>query len=1196
MSNHIWSNGLRNVRGGVVLTMLVCLAAMPQLFAQVTSGTIFGRVKDTSGAYIAGATVTVRSPQTGAQRTVTSGDSGDFVVPNMPPDTYTIMVEAKGFKKLTASGVVLSAADKLNAGEFALAAGATAESVTVTADAAQLQLQSNSGERSDVVTSRQLNDVALNGRNVLDYLKLVPGVSGMVDGHVSGTGGLDSVNINGTRANQHEYTIDGASNVDTGNNGGTHVTLNPDAIDEVKILTSNYQAEFGKAAGGQIAVTTKSGTNAWHGNGRFFHRNDGLNANEWFNKKNELLNQQPNAPYIYRYNYVGYQVGGPIKKDRLFVFWSQEFYRQLIPIGGTSSFYTPTDLERQGDFSKSVDGNNQPIVVYNPNTGAPFAGNKIDPTQLTAAQQAVFTNVSRILSLYPEPNVPGFGANGLDYNYSTSLSYSDPRREDILRGDYQVNSKNRMFVRWIHNSDHLQAPFSTGGLGAVDCLAAINFPGGCIQEHPGWNLSLNVLSTITPSLLNEFSVGPSVTKSLVTGANGNISLSKNGVTLPLLYPSDTLPDMGFEGLNNTNFGWSYLGSMPWHQANTTINVNDNVTWVRNKHTLKFGMFYQRNRKDQIAWGNVNGQFSFNTAPTSAPLDSGGNSTCPANTQCGDPYASALLGSFNSFSQSTARPIGQFRYNQLEFYAQDTWKATNRLTLDYGMRFAWIPPQYDAKNQIALFDPAAYDPAKAVTVDTGGNIVPGSGNPLEGVRYASDGTLPKGGWDSRGIMPEPRFGFAYDVFSSHKTVIRGGAGMMHDRVQGNLIFNPVFNNPAIVQTAQVAANNIANLPTLGGNFGTGVLGGIVGADRKGQVPTVYSFSLGVQQELGRGTTLDVAYVGTQSRHLVTSRDINAIPYGYAFTAAAQDPTACGWNGTVGTDPYLAGSAYQAAGFSYTGICALGRNSYTDAPLVPYKGYGQMSYMKFDGTANYNSLQTSLQRRFSRGLTIGAVYTYSHSQTTANADQDTQDPFFPRALDYRSASWDRRHVFAANYVYDLPKVTRHFNGPKWLSYITDDYQISGVTNIMSGTPIDLGNGWQGEPGALNGGNMWGAIPYYYSLDKNLNPIYPTIGSPIRPSRDLLRTGGLQTWDMSLFKNLPLGANEHRYIQLRLEGFNVFNHPNFIDKNVGFAENGPWQWQPGTPFSISKNSNFGTYSDTPGTAPGGFRVIQLGAKVFF
>jgi hypothetical protein len=1190
-----------------VAELILCSAWAP-LLAQVTSGTIFGHVQDATGAVIKDASVTISNPANGLTRKVTTSDSGEFVAPNLLPGTYNIAVEAKGFKKTESQGFVLSGADKLNAGEIVLAVGAATDQVTVTADAGQIQLQSNSGERSDLISSKQLNDVALNGRNVLDYMKLIPGVSGMVDGHASGTGGIDSFNINGTRSNQHEFTIDGASNVDTGNNGGTHVTINTDAIEEVKILTSNYQAEFGKAAGGQVAITTKSGTNQWHGNGRFFHRNEGLNGNEWFNRKDEYSkslqacqSQTPppavcpihNSPGLYRYNYIGYQFGGPIKKDKLFVFWSQEFYRQLVPLGNTTQFYTPTNLERQGDFSQSVDGNNVPIVIYNPATGQPFPGNKIDPTQLTSAQQAVFSQVSKILSLYPEPNVPGFGSNGLGYNYSTALSYSDPRREDILRGDYQLNSNHRVFARWIHNSDHEQAPFSPGGLGAVDCLAAINFPGGCIQNHPGWNLSVNLISTITPTLLNEFSIGPSVTKSLVTGSNGNISRGKNGITLPLLFPvspDQAIPDMGFGGLNNVNFGWSYLGSMPWHQANTTINVNDNLTWVKTKHALKFGMFYQRNRKDQIAWNNVNGQFNFSNGPTAS-------ATCPANTQCGDPYASALLGAFNSFDQSTARPIGKFRYNQLEFYAQDTWKVTNRLTLDYGMRFSWIPPQYDASNQIALFDPASYDPAKAVKIDAGGNIIAGSGNPLEGMRFTNNGTLPKGGWDDRGIMPEPRFGFAYDVLASHKTILRGGAGMMHDRVQGNLIFNPVFNNPALVQTPGLGTGNITDLPTLQGSGSTGVLGNIVGVERSGKVPTVYSFSLGVQQELGRGTTLDVAYVGTQSRHLVTSSDVNAIPYGYAFTAAAQDPNACGWNGTVGTDPNLTMSdgstPYQDAGYSFSGICALGHSSYVNAPLVPYKGYGQMSYLKFDGTSNYNSLQASLQRRFTKGLTLGAVYTWSHSLTAASGDQDTQDPFNP-ALDYRSADWDRRHVFAANYVYDLPNLTKHFGGPKWLSYVTDNFELSGVTNFMTGTPIGLGNGWQGEPGAQNGSNMWGAIPDYYTLDKSGKPVYPTIGAPLRGSRDLLRTGGLQNWDMSLFKNIPFA--ERYSIQLRLEAFNAFNHPNFIDKNVGFAENGPWQWQPGTPFSVAKNSNFGTKADTPGTAPGGYRVVQLGAKFYF
>ncbi len=1155
-------------------------------FAQVTSGTIFGTVKDQSGAYVANATVTVNDASTGVVRSVSTGEGGGFVAPNLPPGTYAITIELAGFKKLEKTGIILSAADRLNAGDFVLAVGVAEEQVTVSAESAELQLQSNSGERSDLISGKQLNDVALNGRNVLDYMKLVPGVISGFDGHASGTGGLDSMNINGTRANQHEFTIDGASNVDTGNNGGTHVTLNPDAIEEVKILTSNYQAEFGKAAGGQIAIVTKGGTNQWHGDVRFFHRNEGLNANEFFANKN-------NTPIAkYRYNYIGYQIGGPIRKDKLFVFWNQEIYRQLIPISGTTTFYTPTKLERQGDFSQSIDGNGLPIVIAGPG----ITNNKIDPTQLPQTQQAVFAQVQKILNLFPLPSVSGFGVNGQNYNFSEALSGNAPRREDILRVDYQINESNRLFVRWIHNSENDSSPFVPfpGPFGIFACASSINFPGGCTQRHPGWNFSANLVSTITPTLLNEFSVGPSHTLSIAEGTNGNISVGKNGINLPLLYPvssDQSIPDMSFNNLNNVNFAGGYLGATPWHQANTTINVNDNLTKVVGSHTLKFGAFYQRNRKDQIAWGNINGQFNFGLGPTGGGTCPGGTGTCTL----GDPLASALIGAFDSFDQATARPLGKFRYNQLEFYGQDTWKITPRLTLDFGMRFAWIPPQFDANNQVALFDPAAYIPANAVTIDpSSGNIITADGgNPLNGMRFTKNGQLPAGGWDSRGVMPEPRLGFAYDLLGNHKTILRGGFGMMHDRTQGNLIFNTVFNNPALVQTASVGSGNIANLSTLQSSFGNGVLSNILGASKDGKVPTVYSFSLGVQRELGSGTTLDLAYVGTLSRHLVTSRDLNAEPYGTLFTRAAQDPNCSLFNGTVpAVQPGLQ-PQYAAAGYNFNGWCAYGAAAYTNAYLVPYKGYGQIAYLEFSGTSNYNSLQASLQRRFSKGLTFGAVYTWSKALATANSDQDTQDPFNP-LLDYRATSWDRTHVFAANYVYDLPGITKHFGGPKWLSYITDHYQLSGITQFMTGAPVDLNSSFSFPPGSVTGSNQYGAIPFYYSLDQSGNPVLPAIGLPVRGTRDSLRNGGMQNWDMSLFKNIPLG--ESRSLQLRLEAFNAFNHPNFNDRNYGLTVNGPWEYaDPATPLSISKNANWGTPADTY-SGGGGFRVVQLGAKFYF
>jgi hypothetical protein len=1061
-------------------------------------------------------------------------------------------------------------------------------SVTVSAEAAQLQLQSESGERSDLISGKQLNDVALNGRMVLDYMKLIPGVVSNYSGAVSGTGGIDAFNINGTRANQHEFTIDGSSNVDTGNNGGTHVTLNTDAIQEVKILTSNYQAEFGKAAGGQVAIVTRGGTNEFHGNARYFHRHEGLNANDWFNNRDGV------AVGKYRYNYAGYQIGGPVlipgtdfnrNRDKIYFFWNQEFYRQLIPASQRTEFHTPTELERQGDFTQSTDGDGNPILISGPG----IVNNRIDRNLLTPSQQVVFDQVQTILNLYPLPNVTGSNA----FNYVITPSYDAPRREDIARIDYQINGANRIFARYIHNSESVSAPILPWpGLGTFACAGAIDFEGGCTSEHPGWNLSVNLTSTITPTLLNEFTVGPSVTKTLSESVGGNLSRETNGFSLPLLYdlaPGESIPDLGFQDVPGVNFGWSYLGATPWYQSNTTINVNDNITWVKNNHTLKFGAFYQRSRKDQISWGNINGEGSFGVQPTAG-------SSCAEGYFCGHPYASALLGEFKSFRQSSARPRGYFRYNQLELYAQDTWKLTNRLTLDFGMRFSWIPPQYDDRNQVAIFDPGSYDPSQAVTILPNGQIdLTAGGNRLNGIIFTADNAVPSGGWKSRGIMPEPRFGFAFDMFGTHKTILRGGFGMMHDRTQGNLIFNTVFNNPAVVVTPSVAGDNLANLPSLRENAEAGLtspLTSVFGADQEGKIPTVYSFSLGLQQELGWGTTLDVAYVGTMSRHLVTSRDVNAIPYGFAFTKEAQDP-ACFGGVVPDVEPNLP-QQYADAGYNFTGQCALGRSSYTNAPLVPFKGYDQIAYLEFGGTSNYNSLQASLQRRFGQNLIFGAAYTWSHSLATANGDEDATDPF-TQLLSYRSTGWDRRHVFALNYVYDVPGLTRHFGGPKWLSFITDGFQLSGVTQFMTGTPVEINNGWSFESGAIDGSNMWGKIPYYYQLDSMGNPVAPPIGPPQRGSRDYYRTGGLQNWDMSLFKNFRFA--EQRSIQLRLEAFNVFNHPNFNDKfyNVN-VDSFPNQWNSASdPIVVSKGADWGEYRSQYG-GTGGPRVIQLGAKVYF
>ncbi|MDR3749056.1 MAG: TonB-dependent receptor, partial [Acidobacteriota bacterium] len=1088
--------------------------------AQITSGSIFGSVQDPTGAMIPNVTITATNASIGVSRTTTTSATGNFSLPNLPPGTYTLEATAPGFKGYRKSGVILNVADSLSAGTLVLEVGAASASVEVVADTGQLQVQSNSGDRSDLITNKQLNQVAMNGRNVLDYLRLVPGVSGVGTFGASGTGGLSSFNINGTRANSHEFTLDGSSNVDTGDNGGTHVTINTDAIAEVKILTSNYAAEFGKASGGQISVVSKGGANTFHGGAHFFHRNEGMNATGWYNNRNDI------PKLLYRYNTEGYDIGGPIKRDKIFFFWSNEYYQQLVP-AGTNSYYVPTTLERKGDFSKSYNSNGQLLTIYQPGTTTAYTGNVIPTASLN-------TSMQNIMNLYAQPNVSSYGVSQFTYNRVDGLSYNHPRKEFVARVDYQLTPGERLFVRWIGNRESTVTPMQTG---VLQCMGMLQIVGGCKNTQPGWNLSADLTSTLGSHLLNEFNVGPSVYRTTWTGNNGNLSVGKNNVNLPLLYsvPSDTsIPDISYGG-NGQNYPWSYYGANPWFQANTTINANDNLSWVKNNHSFKFGAFYQRSRKDQPAWGNYNGQFNFNNCATS-------NNVKSCDSATGSPYASALVGDFAKFDQSSSRPTGYFRYNQLEFYAQDTWQLGTRLTLNYGMRFVWIPPQYDAKDQIALFDPSSYVKSAGTQIDTNGNIVASTGNALEGMKYSADGSLPKGGWNDRHIMIEPRIGFAWDPDGEHKGVVRGGFGMSHDREQGNLVFNPTFTNPKNVSTPSISAATYLPLSSIKSatQDSAGVLGGIIGADRTGKVPTIYSFSLGVQREVGAGFSADIAYVGTMSRHLVTARDINTIAYGTTFTKAAQNPANFA-NGIVpNVEPNLP-PEYSAAGYSFSGQYA-----YPDNYLAPYWGYDQLEYYKFDGTSNYNSLQASLQRRFGSKLTVGAVYTWSKSMTTSTNDESYVDPFNPKKYNYRVADWDRTNVAAVNYVYDLPAVSRYLGGSRVLSYLTDGYQISGVSNFMSGTPTSTAFWVQGSQ--LTGGRQWSKIaPAFLGIDTTGKPIVPKIGQPYKGTPERLRDGAMQTWDMSLFKNFPLGKSD-RTVQIRCEAFNVFNHSNFKTHDLG------------------------------------------------
>ena len=1215
---------------------------MPGLLAaQITSGSIFGSVKDPSGAVIAKATITFQNPSIGVTRVVSSDNSGQFVAPDLPAGTYSITAEAKGFANLTKAGVVLSIGDHLNAGAFVLKVGGASDSVTVTASGGEMQLQAYSGERSSVVDRQQIDDLMMNGRNILDFMKVLPGIYSSFGGAESGKGGLDSMTFNGTRENQHLLTVDGVSNEDNGANNAVQVTVNTDAIREVKVETSNFQAEFGKAAGGQIAISVQNGTNAFHGGLRYFYRHEWMNANNWFNDQTNALNKAsgsntaPLGTPLTRFNQYGGQIGGPVplpwtsynkNKDKLFFFYSHEYYQQTFP-GGTNYITVPTAAEASGDFSKSIDGNGNPITIKDPTTGLPFQNNQITSSRILSGVQQIFQKI------YPQPNtVDPTGFNR--YNYQFESSYQHPRQEEIGRVDWQINQANRFFFRIINNQDSQGCPTGCDG---IDGISNFEFPGGMHMNEPGYNIAFDLTTAINSTTVNEVTAGWSVNKLGISSTNNNIAESKYGIDIPLLYSvagDSPIPDFSFSGINNQSLPWTYLGSMPFNNALTVINFTDNLTKTWGAHTLKFGVFVERSRKDQSAWGNANGDFSFD----------GQNQT--QSLQTGDPFANALLGYYTSFEQSSTRLRGYYRYYNVDWYAQDTWRVNHRLTLDYGVRFPWFQPQYDAHNQTAVFNPDAWDPTQAVrlyrsnnngsafdpanpgTLVNGalaGTIVPNSGNPANGISLSKNGYY-SGGFKDQGELIEPRVGFAYDLVGNGKTILRGGGGISHDRFQGNPVYNEVVQNPPNTYTPTFQYGTIQGLQSLGSNSGILSPTAVLGFDKSGKIPTVYSWSLGIQRDLGKGIMLDVAYVGNMQRHLSQRRNLNAIPYGTTLSVAAQDPYKFGlqYGDAVpaSCDSSWAPAQYGAAGFACTGSNAL-----TQYYLEPYQGYTNVEYDTWDGTGNYNSMQIALNRRFAHGLTFGGAYTWGKAMDTTDSDESWVNTISQKKYNYGLAGFDHANNLVINYMYTLPRVSTYLGGSRLLSYFTDNYELSGVSQFITGSPGSIGANFSWWGGQMVDGSWTEPTSMYLkknpvlsrhgryaAVDPNAFAM-PNIGVPAPWPQKYLRGGGTNSSDMALLKRIPVGG-EKRYLELRWETFNTFNHPQFWGRNLsanpdtsndttGANANNFWSWAwnwnnvvPVSPVNVrpaGSKSNLGSYFGDYNSG-GNPRQMQLAAKFYF
>lgn len=1109
---------------------ILFLSLLPApLPAQNISCSLSGTVQDTLGAVFAGADVALSSTHTGFSRTTKTNPEGFFSFPDLTPSTYTLAITAPGFKRYVQSDIAIGSGEQRTLGVLQLTIGELNESVTVTAESAPVQL--GSGDRAVGLTGEELDGMALRGRDFMDAVGLLPGVVDLSDGREApGANSIGDIYILGGRSNQKNMTVDGITNLDTGSNNSVHSMPSMDSVGELKILMSNYGAEHGRNSGGAITVITKGGGRQFRGSAAWYHRHENFTANNYFNNRNRVTRPP------YRYNIFSYNIGGPVwipgkfntDRSKLFFFFSQEIQRQLVAYG-SRTVRVPTALERAGDFSQSFDVNGRLIPVYDPLVGRTgFPGNLVPASRFHPVGQA-------ILNLFPLPNfVDPAPSRRHQWNYISSNTGSYPRHAETARVDYQPRPNVQLYVRISNSLDDehpsVGGPFATGKM---------NFPLTSVgYRRPGKSGVIHNTVTLSPTLFNELNFGASQNKLFFSPDFPElVSRTKTGILVPSWNPAnnpgDLIPNMSFSSVPNYANPSMHNG-IPYYNANTIFSFVDNVSKIAGSHMLKFGVYIERTRKDQSANALTRGNLSFDRDRNS-PLDTN------------YAWASALMGIYTSYDEANANPQGQYRFTNLEWYAQDTWRVRPGLTLDFGLRFYHDMPQIDARNQLAsftldLFDAAnapvllrpafdvngqkiALDPITGKAYNPGliGTFVPGAGSVSNGMALAGRGGVPSTMYTIPAIGLAPRFGFSWDPFGRGRTAVRGGFGVFYDRIAGNPTMN-MMNNPPTVLDPTVYYGTFDDLASTAGSAllaptaSTSLTG-------KGMLPTVYNFSFGIQNQVGRGMVLDIAYVGSLARHTLWQRNINPVPIGATHidkNPENRDPTT--------------------------------NRAYAAPFLRPISSFDDINLYEFASTSNYHSAQVGFNRRFSKGMQIGGSYTFSKVLGTANSDTAKVSPFFnPRQFNYGPLNFDRAHVASIRYNWTLPKPGKQSNN-RLLGALADGWQISGITRASSGAPFTPT--WA----LVNGLDITGTPSQTARIvvaDPDADPLHrfapPERGTFGNAGVGVLRGPGFANVDLSLYRNINVA--ERKTLQLRFESYNTLNHTQFssISQQARFDDTG-------------------------------------------
>ncbi len=1093
------------MRTTVALFAALTLSVSSALFGQTTNNqSISGTVQDASGAVVPNATVTVVSEGTNLTRSATSSDSGAYFISNVPMGFYDVSATAAGFKKYQVSHFEITVGQQASL-NVTLDVGNVNESVTVQADA--VHVDTSSGEVSNLITGTQASQIQLNGRNFPQLLQLLPGVSTTYNSGFSLFGGYGVNNsgqsINGSRTDTFSWYLDGADNKDNGGGGNNFVNINPDAIAEFRVLTSNYSAEYGGSAGAVINIAVKGGTTDFHGVAYEFFRNDAIQARAF----NSL-----NIPEL-RFNNFGWNLGGPvwipglIKKNsnKLFFFVGEDFKR--LRQGATNTWTVPTLAQRSGNFS-ALPQSQWPV---DPLTRVPYAGG-IVPSNLWN------TNSTKLLNLYPRPNS---GAAGFIFNTVAPLNTN----QYLFKVDYNISNKNQISVHYFRDYyTSLQNLTQT-------ILYNRNIPG--TNSSVQWTFVPNA-STVNVA---QFTFTGNVIREKTGIAPNPIFLTDytragQGLTYPTIYnASNAIPSLQVAGFTN-------LTSTPlnFDNFNRIFDWKDDFSKIMGNHNFKAGILIMRSRKNQDNVPAINGTFVFNT--TSRPLG--------LTNTTGNAVADTLLGNFYSYTEASGTREGWYRFTQIEPYVQDNWKVNSRLTVNLGLRWAYMQPQYSALNNTTAFLPQFYNPAQAVKINPAtGAIIANSGNIYNGLALGGDSFpqeaidripatkdpavqalfrgLPKGTANTDWNTWQPRIGFAYDLTGNQSTVVRGGYGMFYERVEGNYLFSAV-NNPPFVQQSLIYYGNTTN-PGGGAlqNFPSTINNSHF-LDMK--VPRTMNWSMSVEHKFGSNTLLSVGYVGSSAANLAYQQDTNQL---------------------------LPGTLQRNPGVNVNA-------------LRPYLGYADI--MQYNTGANfiYNSMQVQLRKQFTQGGLINVAYTWSKARTDANGyNYQPQDSYNLRG-DWGPASYNRNHIFVTSYVYPLPF---WLHGQNFMQKALGGWQVSGVVTLQTGLPLNpvissdtAGIGFSNASSTSYGGQRPNLVlldagaPAGAARTQVFNPL--AFGTPAAGTFGNLGAYALwypfySNWDVSTSKAFPIG--EKVQASLRAELYNFPNHFSYttISPTVGAANFG-------------------------------------------